>query len=103
MVIQHFREIHLVELIAGKDQYIITLEWLDMPESLSYRIGGALVPGRVIGSLFCGEDIHECFTECRKMISVLDMTVKRGRIELGQYKHSPDPIIQTIGNRNVDQ
>jgi hypothetical protein len=37
------------------------------------------------------------------MIGVLDMPVKRRRIELRQYKHPVDATIDTIRNRNVYQ
>ena len=90
MVVQHFLEIHLVKLIAGKDQHIFTFKWKNMPKALTHGIGGALEPGGIVRCLFRCEDIDKRRAEGTEMIGVLDMPVERGGIELRQHKHPVD-------------
>src|SRR5688572_13199377 len=101
MIVEHFGKIHLVKLVTRKYEYIIAIEWFNMSQALPHCIGGTLVPGWVVWCLFCRQDIYKCFAECTEMICVLYVPVERRRIELGEYKHASNTIIQAIGNWDI--
>src|SRR5690606_2763681 len=63
MSINHIIKIHLVELVAGKDQCILIFMCFKMVHTLADRICSPLKPSWVIGGLFCCKDIYKCFTE----------------------------------------
>jgi hypothetical protein len=75
-------EIEAVELVAGKDQYIIKILLLNMAQTLPHRIGRSLKPVGIVCGLFCSNDVHERGTECTEMIGILDVLIQRCRVEL---------------------
>lgn len=90
MIVQHVHKIHLVQLVTGKDQDIITLKWPEMAETLPHRIRRTLIPGWVVWCLFSSQDVHKCRAECAEMVCIFYMPVQGSRIELREYEHPVD-------------
>jgi len=75
---QHFHEIHLIQLVTRKDQYILAVKRPQMPQTLPHCICRTLVPGGIIRSLLRREDVYKGRTEGAEMIGILNVPVKRG-------------------------
>ena len=95
--------IHPVEVIAGEDEVIVGLVLRDMPDGLAYRVGGPLVPVRIVGRLLGREDLDEAAREPVELIRVRNVTVERRGIELCQHEDATDPGVQAPADRDVDE
>ena len=96
-------EVHAVELIARENQIVVGVEPGEMADGLTDRVGGPLIPVRVVGRLFGREDFHESLTEQVHPIGLADVAVERRRIELRQDEDPPDIRVQAVADRDVDE
>jgi len=72
-------------------------------ELLTYCIGSALIPIGAFLGLFSRHDFDETIGEGIEAVGGTDMSVQRGRIELGQNKYSVDTGMDAIADRDIDQ
>ena len=95
--------VHPVEVIAGEDEVVVGLVLRVMPDGLAYRVGGALIPVRVVGRLLGGEDLDEPAGEPVELIGVRNVTVERRGIELRQHEDATDAGVQAAADRDVNE
>src|SRR5690348_647915 len=93
---EHLRKIHLIQLVAGKNEHMIELVILNMSQTLAHRICRTLEPLRVIGSLLSCHNIYKAGSESAELVSVFDMFVQRCRIVLREHKNPVDVGIDTV-------
>ena len=51
--------VHPVEMVAGEDQVVLGVVAHQVARRLAHRVGGALIPVRVVRRLLGREDLHE--------------------------------------------
>ncbi len=95
--------VHAIELIAGEDQVVVGVVAGEMPRGLPDRVRRALVPVRVVGRLFGGENLDEALVEDVHPVRLSDVTVERRRVELREHENAPHVGVQAVADRDVDQ
>src|ERR1700744_4322625 len=96
-------EVHPVELIAGKNEYILVRDIAEVLQVLAHRISRSLIPGVVSRCLLRGHDLDETMRKFIEMIALLNMSMQGGAVELRQEKNAFQPGIEAIADRDVDQ
>ena len=97
-------QIHLVELVAGKNDDVLHIGIRqEMLDALPNRIGGSLKPVRIVRSLFGGKDIDESAAEHVELVSLNDVLIERCRVELSKDKNFIDLRVQAVADRNIDE
>jgi hypothetical protein len=51
--------------------------------------------------LFCGQQVHEAQAEVVEVVSIFNVLVQGGGVELREYKHAPDAGVEAVGNGDV--
>src|SRR6478609_9992427 len=87
MLLNQYVEIHLIQLITRKDQYILKFMIKKMVHALTNGIGCSLKPILVGHSLFGCQQVNKGATERTEMVRILNMTIQRSRIKLREYEH----------------
>jgi len=100
---QDAAEVHAVQLIAAEDQTVVEAVVEDVDEVLADGIGGALVPARIREGLFRGQNFNETTRELVKLVALIDMAVKRCRVELGEDVDPAEVGIDAIADRDIHQ
>jgi hypothetical protein len=95
--------VHAIELVAGEHQVVVGFVPGNMPRRLPDRVGRALVPVRVVGRLFGGENLDEALVEDVHPVRLSDMPVERRRVELREHEDPPHVGVQAVADRDVDQ
>jgi hypothetical protein len=102
--IDYTPQIHLVELITGKNDDVLHIGIRqEMFDALPNRIGSALKPVRIVRSLLGGKDIDESAAEHVELVSLNNVLVEGRRVELGKDKNLIDLRVQTVADRNIDE
>ena len=101
--LEHFAEIHAIELVAREDQHVVDARLLDVPQVLPHGVGGALVPVGVVLRLLGGEDFDEAAVEGVEDIRAADMLVQAGGIELRQHVDAVQAAVDAVGDGDVDE
>ena len=103
MRLEHFAEIHAIELVAREDQHVVDARLLDVPQVLPHGVGGALVPVGVVLRLLGGEDFDEAAIEGVEDIGAADVLVQAGGIELRQHVDAVQAAVDAVGDGDVDE
>ncbi len=103
MVGQHFSIIHAIQLIAGKDQYIVDVRLFDAANVLTDGVRGSLVPVGSFHRLLGRQDFHKAAPEGIKLVGLTNMAMQTDRVELRQQIDAAQFTVDTVGNRNVNQ
>jgi len=103
VVIEEKPVIHPVKLVAAQDEHVVESIGSEMPQVLSNRVGGALIPGFVGQSLFGREDLHESAGEMIEFVGLGDVAMERGRVKLSQQEHAQKSGIDAIGDGDIDE
>src|SRR5262249_47973131 len=102
MLLQHPAVIHLVNVIAGKNENVLRLLGTDGVDVLINGIGGAHVPV-VAYTLHRRQDLYELAHLARHYVPALtDMAVQRECFVLGKNEHTPQIGVDAIGEGDVD-
>ena len=97
-------EIHLVKLVAAKDEEIIPRALEEVGQILADGIGGALVPAGTGRRLLGGENFHEAArAEDVEFVGRADVLVKRYAVELREQVDAADAGVEAIADRDVDE
>ena len=102
MVIQHHFIIHLIDVIAGQDQYILRMKRLHIVQILVDRIRSTRIPLAVIAFLVRrkNRDSSEITVQIPRNTNP-DMRIQPQRLVLGQYPDSIDSRVDTVTERKV--
>ena len=95
--------VHTVEMIPGKDQDVLRRVRKKMAQTLSYRIGSALVPVGALRSLLGRQNSNEPLREEAESVGLVNVSVQRFRIVLCQDEDSVDSRIDAIADRNINE
>ena len=90
MIFCQFLEVHLIELIAGQNKYIIKVMIGKVVHRLSDSIGCSLVPLITGWCLFSCQNIHKPMSKQIEIKGIFNMLIEGSRIKLGKDKHAPD-------------
>ena len=96
-------EIHLIELIAGKNDSELVGIRGKMIEILSHRVGRALIPVHAVGALLRRENLDEAGGEGVEPIALLDVPVEGSTVELCEQEDPAQVRIEAVGDRYVHQ
>jgi hypothetical protein len=100
---QDFRIIHAVKLVACENQLVIIVASCEPVQMLAYRVGRALEPVRICDRLFGCEDFDVSFSEWIEAEAVRDVTIQGGGIKLRQDHNLPQPGIEAIADRDINE
>jgi hypothetical protein len=95
--------VHPVEVVPGENEVVVRLMAGEMPGRLTYRIGGALKPIRIVRRLLGRNDVDEAARKRIHLITLSDMVVQRCRVELGQDEDAPQIGVQAVADGHVDE
>ena len=101
--VDQFREVHPVEMVAREDQVVVGSVAGEVARRLAHGVGRALEPVRVVGRLLGGQDVDEAAREQVHPVRLRDVPVERGRVELREDEHPPQPGVQAVADGDVDQ
>ena len=96
-------EIHLIQLVTGKNEDIIRFSVHDVTDTLPHGIGGALEPTLAAGSLLRSQDAHEAAVELVEHIRALHVLMQRDAIELRQYVNAAETTVDAIADGNIHE
>ena len=69
-------KIHLVQLIAGKDQNVVKIVVDHVVHRLTYRICRSLKPVGRIGCLFSGQNIYKAMRKHVEGVGIFDVLIE---------------------------
>jgi len=96
-------DVHPEELVAREDEHQPVGVIVEMQQVLPYGIGGPLVPLLPVGPLLRGQDLHEARREVVEPIALLDVTMQRAAVELGQDEDAAEIGVEAVADRDVHQ
>ena len=104
MLSEHVGVVHLVDVVAGEDQYVFRVIVLDKADVLVDGVGragepGALLPRALIG----GQDVHAAVGHVQVPgLAVADVAVELQGAVLGQNADGVNAGVGTVGQGKVD-
>ena len=102
VVRDHRAVVHLVDVIAGKDEHVRRVVVTDDVEVLVHRVGGAGVP-RGFDALLRRQQLHELAElATQEAPALLDVLDQRMRLVLGEHADTADTGVDTVGQWEVD-
>ena len=101
--VDHLRVVHAVQMVAGQNQVVVGVVPDKMAGRLPHRVRCALKPALAVGCLLGCQDFDEPVAEQVHAIRLADMTVERGRIELGEDENPAHVGMQAVADRYVNQ
>ena len=103
MLPQHDLVIHLVHVIAGKDDDVFGVDARDDVDVLIHRIGRALVPHGLGDALAGREDVEAFIPLCAEVVPApLEMADEAMGLVLGCHSDAPDAGVQGIREGEID-
>ena len=96
-------EIHSVQLVPAQNEQVIPIVIAKMNRVLAHRVGGPLIPRSVGEGLFRRQHLDEPSRKMIELVRLRNVPVQRGRVELRQQINPPQPRVDAVGNRNIDQ
>ena len=103
VLLEDLAKIHLVELIAGKNDSELVRIGGKVIEVLPHRVGRALIPIHAVGALLRRENLDESGGEGVEPIALLDVPVEGSTVELCEQEDPAQVRIEAIGDRYVHQ
>ena len=103
MLADHLAVIHAVELVTAENDEILATVLEKIPHVLPNRIRRALIPPRAFRRLLGGEDVHEAWSEVIEFVTLVDVRVQRGAIELRENINPTQARVQAVADRDVHQ
>ncbi len=103
MLLQDPAKIHLVELVAGKNEDQPVRIGIQVHEILPHRVGRALIPVHAARALFRGQDLHEPGREGVEPVALLDVPVEGAAVELGEQEDPAQVGIEAVADGDVHQ
>ncbi len=103
MLLQDPAKIHLVELVARKNEDQAVRIGIQVQEILPHRVGRALIPVHAARALFRGQDLHEPGREGIEPVALLDVPVEGAAVELGEQEDPAQVGIEAIADGDVHQ
>ena len=99
---QQHRIVHLVDVVAGQHHHAVGMRLAHQVQVLEHRVGGAAGPG-LAGLLLRRHDVDE-LTEAgfQEAPAALDVTDQRLRLVLRQHADAPQPRVDAVAEREVD-
>ena len=99
----HLAVVHLVDVVAGEDQYILGLVDAQNVEVLVDGVGRALVPGLFRHPLLRRQQIDELVElAAQETPTALDMLDQAVRLVLGNHADAADAGIHAVGEGKID-
>ena len=103
MLLQHDLVVHLVDMVARKDDHVFHAIAVDDVDVLGHSVGGAQVPGVLVHPLGGGQDIKVFVALGTKEVPATLHVADQGMgLVLGQYTHSTNTGINAIGQGEID-
>src|SRR5262245_38957333 len=99
MRLEHFAEIHAIQLIAREDQNVVDPRLLQITQVLPYGVGSTLIPIGVFGCLLSGQNLDKPAAEDVERVRAANVPVQADRIELSQDIQPIQAAIDAIGKR----
>jgi len=104
MGIEHFRVVHLIELITAQDKDILAIVLIKVAKVFTNGISGTFIPfGTTLHSLLRSQEFDEPTIEVIETIGLSDMLVERYTKELRDNINAIDSAVQAIADWNIDQ
>ena len=102
MIAEHLGIVHLVDVVAGKDQHVFRTIAVDEGDVLADGVCGALVPLGFLASGIRRQDLHAAMGAVQAPgLAVADVLVELQRLILGEDAHGVDAGIDAVGQRKV--
>ena len=103
VILDELGVVHPVQVIAREDEVVVRVVALEVAHCLPHGVRRALIPVRIVGSLLGRQDFHEAAAERIEPVSLADVPVERGRVELREDEDPPDLGVQAVADGDVDQ
>src|SRR6187549_3800015 len=103
MLLEHFSEIHPIELIATEDDVILVGDGEEVGEVLPDGVGGALIPALIRGRLLRREQLDEAPGKLVKLVSGLNVPVEGDAVVLREHVNATEAGVEAIGNWDVHE
>ena len=101
--IQHHFVIHLIDMVTGKDQYIIRVILLHISQILIDRIGSSCIPFAACALLIWRKDCDTAFIAVQIPRNTdTDMCIQAERLVLCQHTHRVNSRVNTIAQWKID-
>src|SRR5579863_6293889 len=100
---KHPLKVHSIELISGEDQDMVDARPLNRPQVLPHRVSRPLVPLFAFIRLLRRKHLDESAAEKVEFVSLVDVPVETGRVELRQDVDSIEAAVEAIRDGNVDE
>src|SRR5208337_3338304 len=101
VLLEHLLVVHFVDVIAGKDEYVIRLLAADRINVLIHRIGGALIPVLRDAHLR-GQNLDEIAHAHQRGPAPANMTIEAQSLVLGQYEYAAQVAIEAVRQGEID-
>ena len=101
--LQHLVIVHLVNVVAAEDQYVIRVELLDELDVLVDGVGRAGIPFAGLAGHIGGQHIDTAVSKVQiPRGAAADIGVQQKRTVLGQHAHHVDAAVGAVAQRKVD-
>ena len=101
--LDHLPVIHVVELIARKDQEVAPRCAPHVAQALADGVGGPLEPVAAFFGLLGRQHADEARREDVELVGERDVLVEALRVELGEHEDLADVRVQAVADRDVDE
>ncbi len=103
MKIDHLAVVHLIDVIASKDDDVLGAFLFERVDVLINGVGGALVP-LFVDALLGRDDVDELAQLAAEQMAPagVDVAVEAHRFVLREHQHLADAAVDAIGKREVD-
>ena len=103
MLVEHLVIVHLIDMVAGQDQDIFRIIFIDKADVLIDRVCSTLVPLRALAALIRRQGIDAAIQAVKiPSLAVCQIHVQDMRLILRQNTDGVDAGIDTVGQREVD-
>src|ERR1044072_1963524 len=103
MALEKLAIVHVIQMIAGKNQKRVDAPISDVRQYLAHCVGSSLKPVRARRCLLCCEYLDKSVRELREAISLRDVSIERGGVVLRQHESAQDVGVDAVGKRDIDE
>ena len=102
MALNKIRVIHPVQVIAGENQVLIDIPFLEQPEIFTHGVSSSFEPTRAFQGLLGRQHFDKSLGEACHAVSARNMPVERGRVKLRQNVNPLDLRVDAVTDGNID-
>lgn len=103
VLLDELLEVHPIELVAREDEVEVVFLGVEVLEVLADGVGSALIPLLAHFRLLGGEDIHAATAKGVEFVTVLDVAVEGGGIELSEDEDAVEPRVYAIADGDINE